>query len=75
MDAGAPVLAVVREDRLEARCVLSASPGANAADAVYREAEDEAGQRIVDGRELHIGPEVDVRQLLEQLSSCGTAPG
>ena len=46
-----------------------ACPGADAGDAFDRDVHDSSGRRVVEGRELDVGSEVDVREVLEQLRS------
>ena len=44
---------------------VSVRPGADAGDAFDRDVHDAAGWRVVERRELDVGAEIDVRELLE----------
>src|SRR5690349_16935676 len=52
------------------RSAVRAGPGPDAADPLDRDVRDVARWRIVHPRELHVGPEVGVRQPLEQLGGA-----
>src|SRR3954453_12503885 len=45
----------------------SVRPGTYAADALHCDAQADAGRRVVHRGKAHLGPEVDVRQFLQQL--------